>query len=262
MKIGVCGICGRMGVAILDTLLKRKHELGAAFDGPSCSGRDAGELLHGEKLNIQVMPAHIDYVKKCDCIIDFSAPEASMSLLQMALAEKKSLVIGTTGFTDEQKALIEKASHDIPIVFSPNMAVGVNLLFKLTELASKAVDETFDVEIVESHHRLKKDAPSGTANKLADIVRANMKGMSDATIVTGRDGIIGERSSKEIGVLALRGGDVVGEHTVYFLAEGERVELTIRSTKRETYAKGAVLAAEFLQGKKSGYFSMFDVLGL
>lgn len=265
MKIGICGICGRMGIAVLENILQRQHELAAAFEMPSSSGigRDSGELLHdNKKLNIAVSVMDEEAVKKCDCVIDFSSPAASMSLLAAAVAGKTALVIGTTGFTDEQRAEIEKASKKIPIVFAPNTALGVNLLFKLTEMASRAVDESFDVEIVEAHHRLKKDAPSGTAKQLAEIVRGSMKGMKDAAIVTGRNGIIGERPSKEIGLMALRGGDVVGEHTVYFLTEGERIELTIRSTKRENNAKGAALAAEFLYGKESGLFSMFDVLGL
>lgn len=264
MKIGICGICGRMGIAILDLLIKRGHELAAAFDMPSNKniGRDAGELLGGQKLGVAISPVSSEYVKNCDCIIDFSAPAATMSLLPLALAGGTALVIGTTGVTGEQAAEIKKAAETIPIVFASNTALGVNVLFKLTEMAARAADESFDVEIVEVHHGMKKDAPSGTAKQLAEIVRGNMKGMSDAAIVTGRDGIIGERPSKEIGVMALRGGDVVGEHTVYFITEGERVELTIRSTKRETYAKGALVAAEFLRGRDAGLFSMFDVLGL
>jgi 4-hydroxy-tetrahydrodipicolinate reductase len=185
-----------------------------------------------------------------------------MELLAAAVRHRTPIVIGTTGFSDEQKAEIEKAALAIPLVFSPNMAVGVNMLFKLTETAAAALGDDFDVEILEIHHSLKKDAPSGTAKRLADIVKEHMNGMAGARVVTGRNGITGEREGAEIGVMALRGGDAVGEHTVYFIGEGERIELTIRSTKRDTYAKGAVLAAEFLNGRQAGFYSMYDVLGL
>ncbi len=264
MKLGICGICGRMGIAILEVALERGHELTAAFDSPDspCTGKDVNTLIHGNPLGINVAVINSEQVKNSDCIIDFSSPRATMKLLEEAVKNNVSLVIGTTGFSDEQKGKIEAASKKIPIVFAPNMAVGVNMLFKLTEVASKALGPDFDVEIVEAHHRFKKDAPSGTAKKLVEIVRENMEGMSDAKEVTGRTGLTGERTDREIGVMALRGGDIVGEHTVYFAGVGERVELTIRSTSRETYARGAVLAAEFAEDKEEKLYSMFDVLGL
>jgi 4-hydroxy-tetrahydrodipicolinate reductase len=142
------------------------------------------------------------------------------------------------------------------------MAVGVNVLFKLTEMASRVLGPEFDVEVLESHHRFKKDAPSGTAKELVKIIKDNMRGMRDAAEVNGREGITGERTNKEIGIMAIRGGDIVGEHTVYFIGKGERIELTIRSTSRENLATGAVLAGEFLPGKAAGLYTMYDVLGL
>jgi 4-hydroxy-tetrahydrodipicolinate reductase len=251
-----------MGRAVLDVLLQRGHSLACAFDSSSSAyyGKDAGALV-SDKLGVIVSPVNDD-VEKCSCVIDFSSPDASMELLAAAVRHKTPVVIGTTGFSDEQKTEIEKASKVIPLVFSPNMAVGVNLLFKLTETAAAVLGDDFDVEILEIHHRLKKDAPSGTAKRLADIVKEHMNGMAGARAVTGRNGLTGERESAEIGIMALRGGDAVGEHTVYFIGEGERIELTIRSTKRDTDAKGAVVAAEVLNGRPAGFYSMYDVLGL
>ena len=264
MKIGINGICGRMGRSVLGILLRKGYELSAAFDSPSSDwlGKDAGALVSQRELGVKISALDKAALKKCDCVIDFSLPASSMELLAAAETQKVALVMGTTGFSDEQKAKIEKAASVIPLVFSPNMAVGVNLFFKLTEFAAAALKGGFDAEILEMHHKFKKDAPSGTARRLAEIIKANMHGMADARILTGRGGLECERSDSEIGVMALRGGDVVGEHTVYFIGEGERLELTIRSTSRDTLAGGAVLAAEFLIGKNAGLYSMYDVIGI
>ena len=264
MKMGINGVCGRMGRSILDIILKKGYELSAAFDSPSSDwlGKDAGMLVSQKELGIKISALDETSLKKCDCVMDFSTALSSMELLAAAETQRVPLVIGTTGFNGEQRAKIEKAASVIPLVFSPNMAVGVNLLFKLTEYAAAALKNGFDAEILEIHHKLKKDAPSGTAKRLAEIIKNNMQGMDDARILTGRGGLDCERSDSEIGVMALRGGDAVGEHTVYFIGEGERLELTIRSTKRDTLSSGAVLAAEFLAGKSAGLYSMYDVIGL
>ncbi len=252
-----------MGTAVTGILYNRGHETCASFDTPASKafGRDAGESL-GRHTGVTVSPMNYEAAAACDCIIDFSAPAATMEILKIALKAGKPIVTGTTGLSPEQKAEIEKASSFIPVLFSPNMAVGVNMLFKLVETAAAAMPADFDVEIMETHHRLKKDAPSGTAKRLAELVKVNMPGMENAAVVTGRDGIIGERPEKEIGLMALRGGDVVGDHTVYFIGQGERIELTCRSTNRDTLAYGAVLAAEFLKDRPAGSYSMYDVLGL
>ncbi|HPC42268.1 MAG TPA: 4-hydroxy-tetrahydrodipicolinate reductase [Spirochaetota bacterium] len=264
MKIGICGICGRMGVSVLKIMLERRHVLAAAFDhvGAPRFGDDAGRLVGGEGLNVTITAINRDDVRKADGIIDFSAPAASMRLIEEALSAGKPLVIGTTGLSDDQKKEIEKASRRIPVLFSPNMSVGVNLLFKLTETAARALNTDYDVEIFEAHHRFKKDAPSGTARRLLEIVRENMGGLEDAKEVPGRDGIVGERTKNEIGILAMRGGDIVGEHTVFFTTFGERIELTHRATSREILSSGAVTAMEFLAGKPAGLYTMYDVLGL
>lgn len=264
MKIGICGICGRMGVSVLKVMIERGHSLGAAFDhdGAPSFGCDAGTLIHAEKMHVPVAGINADDIARTDGIIDFSSPGASARLIEIARTKKKPLVIGTTGFSADGKKDIERASKEIPVLFSPNMSLGVNLLFKLTEIASKALTNEYDVEIIEMHHRFKKDAPSGTANHLLEIVKNSMRDMKGAKEITGREGIVGERTRNEIGVLSMRGGDIVGEHTVFFTTMGERIELSHRALNRETLAKGAVAAMEFLAGKPAGLYSMYDVLGL
>jgi 4-hydroxy-tetrahydrodipicolinate reductase len=184
-----------------------------------------------------------------------------MDLIRIMSDIKKPLVIGTTGFSNEQIDEIKKYSHVSPLLHSPNMSLGVNLLFTLTEIASRALNTQYDVEIFEAHHRLKKDAPSGTAKKLLEIIKENMSGLSDAAVLNGRDGIIGERTANEIGMHAMRGGSIIGEHTVYFTGLDDRIELTHRAVNRDVFAGGAVAAVEFLHGKDAGFYTMYDVLG-
>jgi 4-hydroxy-tetrahydrodipicolinate reductase len=264
MNIGICGICGRMGMEILPLLLEKGHSLAAAFDSESSPhfGKSAGTLIHKDRLDVIIGSLNRGDVAGTEGIMDFSAPSATMKLLDLALSETKPLVIGTTGFSEAELKRIESASKKIPVLLSPNMSEGVNLLFKLTEIAARALQSGFDVEIFEAHHRHKKDAPSGTARRLIDIVKENMRGLSGGIEKNGRHGITGERRDDEIGVLALRGGDIVGEHTVFFCADGQRIELTHRATSRNILAAGAVRAMEFLYGKGAGLYSMFDVLGL
>ncbi|MBN2078660.1 MAG: 4-hydroxy-tetrahydrodipicolinate reductase [Spirochaetes bacterium] len=263
MKIGVCGICGRMGVSVLEILRGRGHVLAAAFDREEahCFGKDAGSLLMGEKTGVTVSSMGADAVAACEGIIDFSSPAASLELITIACDKKIPLVVGTTGFSSGEKEEILKAAEYIPVLFSPNMSLGVNLLFKLAEVASRALSEEYDVEIFEAHHRFKKDAPSGTARRLLDIVRENKRGLGDAVEVAGREGIPGPRGSGEIGVLAMRGGGIVGEHTLYFVAPDERIELTHRASSRDTLARGAVMGMEFISGRPAGLYTMYDVLG-
>jgi len=267
MKIGISGICGRMGLAILDLVLEKGHTLSAAFDvseNPNF-GKDVSQIHSKCPAGVKVETINSSALSRCDCVIDFSHHKATMELLEILIRNKDSktsLVIGTTGFSEDQKDRIRKASDLIPIVWSPSMSVGVNILFKITEIAAKALNSNYDVEIFEAHHKFKKDAPSGTANMLFDIVRNNMPNMADAKPVYGREGFTGERTKKEIGIMAMRAADIVGEHTVFMAGPGERLELTARSTSRATYATGSVLAAEFLSGKQPKLYSMFDVLGL
>ncbi|MFC1668809.1 4-hydroxy-tetrahydrodipicolinate reductase [Spirochaetota bacterium] len=263
MKIGICGICGRMGMAILKILLEREHQLGAAFDNDSSVfyGKDAGLLIGRMDVGVKITSLN-ENIGDVDVLVDFSSPAATLKLLDLAVAEKKPIVIGTTGFSDEEKEVIKDASSKIPVLLSPNMSIGVNILFKLTEIAAKALENKFDVEVFEAHHRLKKDAPSGTAKALVDIVKESVPVLNNAAEISGREGMVGERTGNEIGVMAMRGGDIIGEHTVFFVGNGERIELTHRAIDRDVLARGAVLAVEYLNGKDSGLYSMFDVLGL
>lgn len=201
-------------------------------------------------------------VQNCDAVIDFSHHSTIELVMARCVEHGKTLVIGTTGHTDAQIAGIRHASAQIPIVFAPNYSIGVNTLFWLTRKAAQILGPTFDLEVVEMHHRLKKDAPSGTAKRLAEIL-AEVSGLSyNDDTRHGRQGIVGERTDREIGMHAVRGGDVVGDHTVIFAAMGERVELTHKASSRETFARGALRASVWAHGKEPGLYDMQDVLGL
>jgi 4-hydroxy-tetrahydrodipicolinate reductase len=263
MKIGICGIGGRMGTAVYKNALSRGHVLAAAFEDKSSPHieKDVSTIMHGSPDGVFIAPLSEKAVGICDVVIDFSSPEAAINLIGIASITGKPLVIGTTGFSDKQIDMVRESSKKTAVLLSPNMSVAVNLLFKLTEIAAKSLNKGFDVEIVEAHHRLKKDSPSGTAKRLLEAVRTG-PAYAGAKEVNGREGMTGERSNSEIGVFALRGGDLVGEHTVSFIGMGERIDLSHRATSRDVLASGAITAAEFIKDKKTGYYSMFDVLGL
>ena len=199
---------------------------------------------------------------KCEAVIDFSHHSTVEPVLARCMEARKTLVIGTTGHTDAQVAAIKHSAAHIPLVFAPNYSIGVNTLFWLTRKAAEILGPGFDLEVVEMHHRLKKDAPSGTAKKLAEILAEVRKLQYNDDVRHGRHGIVGERTDAEIGMHAIRGGDVVGEHTVIYAAQGERVELTHKASSRETFAHGALRAAVWAHGKPAGLYDMQDVLGL
>ena len=201
-------------------------------------------------------------VAKADAIIDFSHHSIIEPILARCLDGKKTLVIGTTGYTDHQVEAIRHAAAQVPIVFAPNYSVGVNTLFWLTRKAAQILGPAFDLEVVEMHHRLKKDAPSGTAKRLAEILAEERELDYNQDTRHGRQGIVGERTNAEIGIHAIRGGDVVGDHTVIYAAQGERVELTHKASSRETFARGALRAALWAHGRAAGLYDMQDVLGL
>jgi len=198
-------------------------------------------------------------MRDVDVAIDFTHAEATELICATAVKRNVPLVIGTTGHSSEQRGLIEDAAKNLPVIYSPNFSVGVNALFGLTRKAAELLGDDFDLEVVEMHHRLKKDAPSGTAKRLTEIL---MDARNIDNVRHGRDGNVGERADTEIGVHAVRGGDVVGDHTVIFAGTGERLELTHRATSRQTFAHGALLAARWIIGKPAGLYSMQDVLGL
>jgi 4-hydroxy-tetrahydrodipicolinate reductase len=221
-----------------------------------------------EKANVEIT-AGLDlgdkltkYVDRCDVVIDFSNPGATATLSRACRDAKKPAVIGTTGHSDKDRALIEEMAESVPVVFSPNFSVGVNALFWLTRKAAEMLGEEFDLEVTEMHHRLKKDAPSGTAKKLAEVLCEARQLDYDKNVTHGREGLVGERPAKEIGVHSIRGGDVVGDHTVTFAGAGERLELTHRAASRETFAAGALRAAVWIVGRPPGLYTMQDVLGL
>jgi len=256
MKVAIAGAGGRMGQALIEAVLAdRDLQLAAALDaaGSAALGRAAGPVKVG---------ADLGALAAADVLVDFTRPEGTLAHLEACLGRGKAMVIGTTGFSEAQKARIAQGAKRIPVVLSPNFAVGVNAVFKLTEVAARILGDGYDVEIVEAHHRHKVDAPSGTALMLGELV-AQALGRDLAQVAThGREGDTGERPAKAIGFHSIRGGDIVGEHTVIFAGAGERVEVSVRSQSRMTYAAGALRAAKWLQGRGPGLYDMFDVLGL
>jgi 4-hydroxy-tetrahydrodipicolinate reductase len=201
-------------------------------------------------------------LKGSQALIDFTRPEATLAHIEVCRSHKVALIIGTTGFDEAGKETIAAASKDIPIVFAPNMSVGVNLVFKLLDVASRVLDEGYDIEIVEAHHRHKVDAPSGTALRMGEVIAHALGRDLKECAVYGREGVTGERQPSTIGFATVRGGDIVGDHTALFATVGERVEITHKASSRMTFANGALRAARFLADKKSGLFDMQDVLGL
>jgi 4-hydroxy-tetrahydrodipicolinate reductase len=262
INIAINGACGRMGQRLV-ALSREDADLNvvAALDHPNNpnQGQDAGELAGLGKIGLKVVSS-LPLEGRIDAVIDFSTPEGTKEILQTCVSRKIPLVIATTGHNDEERREIEAAAHHTAILFSPSMSLVVNLLFKLVqESASALKGKGFDVEIVERHHRFKKDSPSGTAMHFAKIVQ---EAMQIPDLVHGREGIVGERPTTEIGVHAIRAGDNVGEHTILFSALGETMELVHKGYSRDSYARGALLAAKYLANRPAGRYTMADVLGL
>ncbi len=262
--IAVAGSSGRMGRALLEAVLHSADmRLGAALEqgGDAHLDKDAGELI-GAPCGIAISADIEKSIRGCDALIDFTRPEGTLAHLAACRRFGVKLVIGTTGFSAEQKRTIAEAAHDIAIVMAPNMSVGTNLVFKLSDLAARVLSDGYDIEIIEAHHRHKVDAPSGTALHIGDIVAQALGRNLVECAVYGREGVTGERKASTIGFATIRGGDIVGEHTVLFAGTGERVEITVRAGSRATYAQGALRAVRFLKARQSGLFDMQDVLGL
>lgn len=263
-NIVIAGSSGRMGHALLDAVFNDAELcLHAALDRPGSPqlGKDAGEAF-GRPCGVAVSDDLARALQPGVVLIDFTRPEASMAYLEACRQAGAGMVIGTTGFTAEQKQAIADAAREIPIVFAPNMSVGVNLLINLVQAAARVLSEGYDIEVIEAHHRHKVDAPSGTALRLGEAAAAALGRDLASCAVYGREGVTGERDPSTIGFATVRGGDVVGDHTVLFAGIGERVELTHKASSRATFALGAVRAAKFLADKPSGLFDMRDVLGL
>jgi len=265
IKAIVTGAAGRMGSRIINVLSGSEGiRLAAAIErkGISLLGQDAGGPAGIPPTGIMITDSIGEALKVADVLIDFTVPESSLEHVRVCAEQHKPVVIGTTGFTKEQIDQIRKHAQAIPCILSPNMSIGVNLSFKVLAEVAKALGDDYDVEIVEAHHRMKKDAPSGTAIKMAQMIAQALGRNLDEVGVYARKGMIGERSKKEIGIQTVRAGDIVGEHTVFFAGKGERIEITHRAHSRDTFAAGAVRAAKWIFGKKPGMYDMQDVLGL
>lgn len=264
MKIAIVGASGRMGRMLIESILKDgSAELVAAIDQPGTAaiGKDAGELV-GVPCGVYVTSDVEAGIAKADCLIDFTRPEGTLMHLSLCCRHNVGMVIGTTGFDAEGKQAIADAAREIPIVFAPNMSVGVNVVFKLLETASRILADGYDIEIVEAHHKHKIDAPSGTALRMGEVVAQALGRDLKECAVYGREGVTGERDPSTIGFATVRGGDIVGDHTVMYCGTGERVEIAHKAGSRMPYALGSLRAARFLAGRASGLFDMQDVLGL
>jgi 4-hydroxy-tetrahydrodipicolinate reductase len=252
VRVAIAGASGRMGLALLEAAAQTEGVmLGAAIDL-------AASTWGGVSIGTDVRSA----LGNSDVLIDFTRPAGTMEHLAQCLAAKRSIVIGTTGFDPEQLAEVRNAAKRIAIVMAPNMSIGVNVALKLVEMAAHALGPDFDVEVFEMHHRKKVDAPSGTALKLGEVAAKARGAQIDRDGVFARHGVTGERKAGSIGFSVARGGDIVGDHTVYFAGPGERIEITHRSSSRATYAQGAMRAAKWLAGRAPGLYTMDDVLGL
>lgn len=265
IRLIVAGAAGKMGSRIA-ALTKDYSDLKltGAFErkGHEAIGKDAGEIIGVGKTDIMLSDELNKIIDNADVVISFTTPEASLEHLGTAAQKKKAIVIGTTGFSKDGLQSVKDMSQIIPIVLAPNMSVGVNLLFKVLKDIARVLGDDFDIEIVESHHRLKKDAPSGTALKMAQVISESINRNFDEVAVYARKGMIGERTRKEIGIQTVRAGDIVGEHTVLFGGLGERIEITHKASSRDTFARGALKAALWIHDKPAGLYDMMDVLGL
>ncbi|MBC3764515.1 4-hydroxy-tetrahydrodipicolinate reductase [Neptunicella marina] len=265
IKVGILGANGRMGRVLIEAVqLSDKAMLGAAIvrESSDWKGKDAGELAGTGRLNNAIVALDDIDNNDIDVMIDFTLAQALECNLEWCKQHKIPMVIGTTGLNDAQKQALEFAAGDIPIVFAANYSVGVNLLLKLVEQTARVMGDTADIEIIETHHRFKKDAPSGTAVALGEQIAQTLDRDLQQCAVYGREGDTGEREQKTIGFATVRAGDVVGDHTVLFADIGERIELTHKASSRLTFAKGAVVAAGWVVNKPAGLYSMQDVLSL
>jgi 4-hydroxy-tetrahydrodipicolinate reductase len=264
LRIAIAGASGRMGRMLLEAVQAAPDaELAGALDvagGPSI-GTDAG-AYSGQLTGVVIQSDLGKALANADVLIDFTRPEGTLRHLEYCAAHGVKLVIGTTGFDEAGKAAIRAAGDKTAIVFAPNMSVGVNVTLKLLEMAAKSFNEGYDIEIIEAHHRHKVDAPSGTALKMGEVIADALGRDLKECAVYGREGVTGERDPSTIGFATIRGGDIVGDHTVLFAGIGERIEISHKSSSRVTYAHGALRAARFLAGKKTGLYDMQDVLGL
>lgn len=264
-RIAITGAAGRMGRSLIEACHSLEDlQVTVALEHPDSTllGSDAGELAGIGKLGVSVGADITAVLDDFDVLIDFTRPEPTLANLESCRRAGRRMVIGTTGFDAAQKATIGAAASDIAVVFAPNMSVGVNLCLKLLDMAARVLGDAVDIEVIEAHHRHKVDAPSGTALRMGEVVADALGRKLSDCAVYGREGHTGERARKTIGFETIRAGDIVGDHTVLFAGDGERVEITHKASSRMTFANGAVRAAGWLAGRESGLFDMQDVLGL
>ena len=264
MRIAVAGAGGRMGKMLVEAVLGAPDaELAGALDVPGSPaiGRDAADFL-GRQTGIRVTSSFDEALKNATHLIDFTRPEGTLAHLEQCEQRGIRAVIGTTGFDAAGKARIAQAGERIPVVFAPNMSVGVNVTLKLLEMAARILNTGYDIEIIEAHHRHKVDAPSGTALRMGEVIASALGRDLSKVAVYGREGVTGERDPSTIGFATVRGGDIVGDHTVLFAGTGERIEITHRSASRVTYAHGSLRACRFLNDRPNGLYDMQAVLGI
>lgn len=263
IKLAIAGSSGRMGHMLIETVLGAEGcQIHAALDRPDSAtlGQDAAAFL-GRESGVKIT-ADLNALKGADILIDFTRPEGTLAHLAKCRELGVNMIIGTTGIEADGLAAIETASKDIAIVYARNMSVGMNVVYKLLEIAAKALSTGYDIEILEMHHRMKVDAPSGTAITMGEVIADALGRDLKECAVYGREGVTGERDPSTIGFATLRGGDVIGDHTAIFAGMGERIEITHKASNRNIYAQGCIRAARFLTDKKSGLYDMHDVLGL
>ena len=264
LRIAIAGASGRMGRMLIEAVLQADDcQLAGALDQPGSPalGQDASAFL-GRPSGVPIVSDLREGLAQAQVLIDFTRPEGTLAHLQVCRELGVKLVVGTTGFSEEQKAQITEAAQDVAIVMAPNMSVGVNVVLRLLDMAARALSQGYDIEIIEAHHRHKVDAPSGTALKMGEVVAAALGRDLKECAVYGREGVTGERDPSTIGFATVRGGDIIGDHTVLFAGTGERIEISHKSSSRAGYAQGSLRAARFLADKPSGLFDMDAVLGL
>ncbi len=264
-RVAIAGAAGRMGRHLIEACLQHPRlELSGAVvrAGSSLTGRDAGELAGQGAVGVRVTDNLTEALQAANVLIDFTLPDATVENARLCADKGVAMVVGTTGLGEEQKQALENAAGVVPIVLAPNFSVGITLSLRLLETAARVLGDDFDVEVVEAHHRHKIDAPSGTALRMGEVLAKALGRNLDECAVFGREGRTGERDPSTIGFETIRGGDVVGEHTVLFLGDGERLEITHRASSRMTFARGAVRSADWVVGRGPGLYDMEDVLGL
>ena len=264
LRLAVTGAAGRMGKTLVEGIAQAPDlALGAAFEqaGTEAVGKDAGELAGTGHLGVAITDAVVEQTDQFDVVIDFTVPGATLELVRHCRQAGKPMVVGTTGFSESELAELKEAQADIALFMAPNMSIGVNLVFKLIEDAARVLGDSADVEVLEAHHRHKIDAPSGTAVRMGEVLAETLGRDLATDAIYGRQGITGERNRATIGFSTMRGGDIVGEHTVMFACEGERIEITHRAQSRMNFAQGALRAARFVVDQPPGIYDMQTLLG-